>query len=252
MAPEPSPLTRAGRALLDILLPPHCVTCDAPVQAQGQFCPDCFRQTGFVTEPCCIHCGVPFTHADQGHEDRLCPSCRDDPPPWGRARGALRYDAQSRRVILPLKHADRPEHAAALAPLMARAGAALLRDADLLVPVPLHRARLVARSYNQAALLAQALTRRGGPPCLPDALHRTRATVPLGELSAKRRTSEVAGAFAVRPSRRAAITGRHILLIDDVLTSGATCRACTNALLTAGAAAVDVLVAARVPDPRLE
>jgi ComF family protein len=244
-------LPRIGRTLLDILLPPHCLTCDAQVQAPGQFCADCFARTGFVTEPCCASCGVPFTHARQGQHDRLCPSCRDDPPPWGQARGALRYDAQSRRVILPFKHADRPEYAAALAPLMARAGAALLRRAELLVPVPLHRRRLLARRYNQAALLAQALSRRSARPSLLDALWRTRVTLPLGDLSADQRATEVEGAFAVRPRRRDAIAGRRILLIDDVLTSGATCRACTRALLEAGAAGVDVLVAARVPDPRL-
>jgi ComF family protein len=241
----------AGRAALDLLLPPHCLTCEAPVDAPGRFCPDCFRLTGFVTEPCCRRCGVPFAHAAQGGAEKLCPACRDHPPPWDRARAALRYDAQSRRIVLPLKYADRTEYAAALAPLMARTGAALLRDAELLVPVPLHRRRLIARRYNQAALLAHAVARIAGKPVLPDALRRTRVTMPLGELSAEERARVVDGAFAVRAGRAERIAGRRVLLVDDVLTSGATCAACTRVLLAAGAASVDVLVAARVPDPRL-
>ncbi len=241
----------AARRALDLLLPPHCLTCDTPVDAPGRFCPDCFRQTGFVTEPCCQRCGVPFSHAGQGGLEKICPGCRDRAPPWDRARAALRYDTQSQRIVLPLKYADRTEYAAALAPLMARAGAALLRDAELLVPVPLHRRRLIARRYNQAALLAHAVARFAAKPVLPDALRRTRVTAPLGDLSAEERARVVDGAFAVRAGRAGRIAGRRVLLIDDVLTSGATCAACTRVLLDAGVASVDVLVAARVPDPRL-
>ncbi len=138
-----------------------------------------------------------------------------------------------------------------LAPHMARAGAALLRDADVLVPVPLHRRRLFERRYNQAALLAKAVGRLAGPPCLPDLLIRQRATQSLGEMTAAERAAEVADAFAVRPRLAADLAGRRVLLVDDVLTSGATANACAAALFAAGAAAVDVLVAARVPDPRL-
>jgi len=237
--------------VLDLLLPPHCLTCDAPVDVPGRFCPDCFALTGFVTEPCCRRCGVPFAHAGQGGPEKLCPGCHERPPPWGRARAALRYDTQAKRIVLPLKYGDRTEYAAALAPLMARAGAALLRDADLLVPVPLHRHRLIQRRYNQAALLAGAVAPLAGKSTLPDALRRTRVTMPLGELSAEERARVVDDAFEVRSGRSGQIAGRRVLLVDDVLTSGATCAACTRALLSAGASAVDVLVAARVPDPRL-
>ncbi len=242
---------RLAGAALDVLLPPVCLTCDRPVDAPGRFCAPCFACTGFVSEPCCRACGTPFTHAGQGGAARLCPDCAARPPPWESARAALRYDAQAARVVLPFKYADRPELAAALAPLMARAGAALLARAGILVPVPLHRRRLFTRRYNQAALLAGALARRSGVPSLPDALCRLRATAPLGHLGAAARAEMVRGAIAVRPERVAALAGRRVLLIDDVMTSGATAAACTEALLGAGAAAVDVLVAARVPDRRL-
>ncbi len=240
---------RAGRFGLDVLLPPTCLTCDAPVGAPRILCPDCFAQTNFITEPCCVACGVPFARAGDGGPERLCPACRLDPPPWGRARAALRYDAQAKRLILPLKYHDRVDLAAALAPMMTRAGAALLREAELLVPVPLHRGRLFSRRYNQASLLADAVGFLARRETAPDALRRTRATRSLGELSAAARARAVSGAFEVRAARLPKIVGRRVLLVDDVLTSSATCRACAAALLRAGARGVDVLVAARVPSP---
>ena len=133
---------------------------------------------------------------------------------------------------------------------MVRAGATLLARAHVLVPVPLHRARLVSRGFNQSALLARALSRRTGVACLPDALARTRPTPSLGALSAAKRAEAMDGAITIRPRRAAAIAGRSVLLIDDVMTSGATASACACALLDAGAAHIDVLVASRVADPR--
>jgi ComF family protein len=168
------------------------------------------------------------------------------------ARAALRYDEQARRLILPLKHADRLELATVLAPMMVRAGAALLARADVLVPVPLHRRRLFQRKYNQAAVLAFAVGRLADQPVLPDALIRIRRTAPLDEKSPEERMREVAGALGTRPSRAGQVAGKTVLLVDDVMTSGATANACATVLLEAGAVAVDVLVAARVPDPRLK
>jgi ComF family protein len=242
-------LARAAMLGLDFALPPRCLTCDAAVEAPGRLCTACFRATGFVTEPCCDRCGTPFRHAGQGGLTRQCVQCTDDPPPWSRGRAALRYDDQARRIILPLKHADRVDVAPALGRHMARVGAALLQSADLLVPVPLHRRRLLARRYNQSALLAQVIGRVAGRPVVPDALRRVRPTASLGEKTRRERAEAVEGAFAVRPTRAADIAGRRVLLIDDVLTTGATAGACTRALLAGGAARVELLVGARATLP---
>lgn len=160
----------------------------------------------------------------------------------------MRYDDQTRRILLPFKYGDRIEIARALAPHMARTGAALLAAADWLVPVPLHRGRLLSRRYNQSALLAQALSRISGRHAVLDGLRRTRATAFLARKSGQERKTEIAGAFAVRQSRQEQLADARVLLIDDVMTSGATADACARALLAAGVARVDVLVAACVAD----
>jgi ComF family protein len=245
-------LRQVGRLALDLLLPPRCAACDNVVRVHGQLCAACFGRTNFITAPFCVRCGVPFASVDQGGGEGLCPGCRAHPPLFRQARAALRYDDQGRRLILPLKHGDRTELAQILAPTMMRAGAALLVRTDVLVPVPLHRRRLFQRRYNQAAVLAYAVGRLADRQVLPDALVRTRRTAPLDEKSPEERAREVAGSFAIRRSRAEQIVGRTVLLVDDVLTSGATANACSAALLEAGASAVDVLVAARVPDPRLD
>ena len=242
-------LARVATAGLDFALPPRCLTCEAAVEAPGRLCTACFRATGFVTEPCCDRCGTPFRHAGQGGLARQCRQCTDHPPPWSRGRAELRYDDQARRIILPLKHGDRVDVAPALGRHMARAGAALLQSADLLVPVPLHRRRLLTRRYNQSALLAYAVGRVAKRPVAPDALQRVRATESLGDKGRTERAETVRGAFVVRPSRVAQVAGRRVVLIDDVLTTGATAGACTRALLDAGAARVDLLVGARASLP---
>lgn len=248
----PSAILRAvTRYTLDLLLPPNCAACDLPVDRPGQLCPGCFRRMGFISDPSCCRCGVPFASAAEGGAGLICPACERQAPVFDQACGAMQYDAASRRLILAFKHADRTELANALAPHMVRVGAALLVRADILVPVPLHRGRLFHRRYNQAALLARAVGRAAGLPLVPDAMVRRRVTASLGDKSAVDRATELGGAFAVRRSREGRISGARVLLIDDVMTSGATANECARVLYAAGALAVDVLVAARVPDPRL-
>lgn len=243
-------LRRSATQLLDCLMPPRCPGCGSFVQGAQNLCAPCFSTLTFISAPSCRTCGLPFAYEGEAGPGQLCPSCTHRPPPLGAVRAALSYDAASQKIILPFKHGDRTDLAVILARLMAQAGRTLLAEADLLIPVPLHRARLAARRYNQSALLAAQLARRSGKAWAPDLLRRTRRTAPLGELSAAARRKTVQGAFAVAPRSAARLAGRRVLLIDDVMTSGATLAACSVTLLQAGAARVDALVAARVPDPR--
>ncbi len=247
-------ITRAGRlaaAALDLFLPPGCILCSGQVDAPGLLCGTCFGQLSTIGAPFCDCCGVPFEQAWHAIDGGLCQRCIDTPPTFEHARAGLRYDAASRRLVLPFKHGDRIEFAGILARQMAIAGEDLLRRSDVLIPVPLHRRRLFVRRYNQSALLALSLGRIASRPVLVDGLMRLHATHSLDGKSAAERHQEVASAFAARSKRVWRFAGRRVLLIDDVMTSGATAAACGDALLAAGAGSVDVLVALRVPDPRL-
>ncbi len=218
-------------------------------------CSACFSRLAFVTAPLCEVCGVPFPHDGAGSrqpEGFWCEACVAAPPAFSAARAALRYDDGAKALILPFKHNDRTELARPLARHMARAGADLLRAADLLIPVPLHRWRLFRRRHNQAALLASQLSRMSGKRFDPMLLRRVRATKPLGELGARQREMALVGAFGLAPGSARKLAGQRVLLVDDVLTSGATADACARVLIGSGAVAVAVLAVARVPDPRIE
>lgn len=237
--------------VLDLLLPPRCLGCGDLVEVQGTLCPSCWSAITFIAEPLCRRCGLPFGFEspeaagppdDAGYD---CGACLAEPPPYSRARAVMRYDDASRPLLLGFKHGDRTEAARPFAGWMARSGADLLAAADLVAPVPLHWRRLIARRYNQAALLSQPLARLAGAAAVPDLLLRRRATPSQGRLSRAERQRNVAGAFAVNPARAEALRGRRLLLVDDVMTTGATVSACARAALKAGAAAVDVLVLAR-------
>lgn len=246
-------LRRAGasvaRGAIDVLLPPRCLACESPVDRPGLLCASCFPRYRFITAPMCARCGIPFAHPGEAGPGGICAACTARPPLFGRARAVWRYDEASRGIILPLKHADRTDLAPALGRLMAVAGHALLEGADLVVPVPLHRWRLIARRYNQAALLAREIGRITGVAVVPDLLRRVRATPSLGELGAAEREAVLEGTIAVAPRHRARVAGRRVVLVDDVLTSGATANECARVLIGAGAASVDVLAVARVPLP---
>jgi len=239
---------RAATALLDLLYPPLCITCRAPVGEAHGLCADCWRAITFLDGPHCALCGLPFA-VDPG-PDTLCATCHAKPPVFDRARAVMKYDEASRGPILALKRADRLDLVPAFARWLERSGADVLGGADLIVPVPLHRWRLWSRRYNQAALLARGLSRIVGKPADPFVLTRIRATPSQGVMpSAKARARNVRGAFRVPPAHRAALKGLAVLLVDDVFTTGATADACARALKRAGAAKVFVLTLARVVRP---
>jgi ComF family protein len=233
----------AGKLIANAILPPRCLACGVTVETSGALCASCFSGFTFIAAPICRVCGIPLEIAHD--DDLICGGCIRERPDFNRARAVFVYDATSKGLLLAFKHGDRTDAGVHLARWMCRAGAELIEACDLVVPVPLHRWRFLWRSYNQAALLANALSKVTGKPSVPDALVRTRATPSQGHLDRKGRRRNVKDAFRVNRVR--AIEGKKVLLIDDVLTTGATVEACTRALLAVGARAVDVLVLGRVP-----
>lgn len=235
---------RLARLLLDAVLPPRCLACGAAVARQGGLCVACWTRLVFVAPPQCACCGIPFSFAvDPGAR---CPECLVTPPAFQCARAVFVYDAASRPLVTGFKFGDRIHAAEAYGQWLARAGQELLAEADGLVPVPLHWWRLFRRRYNQAALLAGALARISGVPLRLDGLCRHRPTSPQTGLLREKRQRNVRAAFAVPPQVRPQLVGARLILVDDVLTTGATANECARTLLDAGAQRVDVLTLARV------
>jgi ComF family protein len=237
-------LRRAGTITLDLLMPPQCLSCRAEVAEAGRLCSRCWSAIRFIGPPQCAVCGMPFEIPSP--EGAMCAACLGSHPAYDRARAVFRYDDGSRGLILSFKHGDRTEAAPAFGRWLMRAGGELVARADLIIPVPLHWTRLFRRRYNQSALLAQALAKISGVPVALDLLRRRRATPSQGRLSRSGRRRNVQGAFVVRGASRERLRGRRVLLVDDVLTTGATVEACSVTLRRAGAVAVDVLTLARV------
>ncbi|MFN3988739.1 MAG: ComF family protein [Erythrobacter sp.] len=244
-----SHLAEALRPLVDLVYPPRCPLCGIALAEQGGLCSECWCGLEFPGEPCCVTCQRPMSPKSQAGRPQ-CRTCIAHPPLHSRVTAATLYNDTSRRLVLDLKHG----HKIALAGLMGRLMAGRLdypgpgEPAPLLVPVPLHRWRLWNRGFNQAGLLAREIAKAGKGEVLVDALVRRQSTPSLGGLGRAARERALAGAIQPSPHRREALRGRRVILVDDVLTSGATTRACVAALLDAGAAQVEIACFARVDE----
>jgi len=228
---------------VDVGLPPLCAACREAVASKG-LCPGCWSKLSFIAPPYCERLGIPFPY-DPG-PGVLSMEAIADPPAYQRARAAVRYDDVARALVHALKYGDRLDLAPTMGCWMANAGQEVTGAADAIVPVPLHWRRQWARRFNQSALLAEVISRATGIPIAHGALKRVKATPQQVGLSQSERALNVHGAFRVPPEPKGAIAGQKLVLVDDVLTSGATVDACARALLRAGATSVDVLVFARV------
>jgi ComF family protein len=245
---KPGPRARAlAGGLIDLIFPPQALDGGARPLTQG-LTAEAWRRIQFIEAPLCDGCGTPFEYAI----DSRCPACTAAPRAFDRARAACFYGEASRDLILQFKHADRTDLAPMFRAWLSRAAADLLAEADALVPVPLHRGRLFRRRYNQAAELARPLARGSGAAYLADVLRRVRDTGSQAGRSGSGRRRNVQGAFKVPERLRLHVEGKRILVIDDVMTTGATAEACARALKRAGAVAVDVAVIARTGGRDLE
>lgn len=233
---------------LDFALPPRCPSSGEVVARPGGLAPSAWKAMNFLAGPACAVCALPFETAVP--EDTRCGACEANPPSYDALRAALGYDEASKDLILQFKHGDRLDLAPVIAHWLWRASGPLLDQADMLVAVPLHRTRLWKRRYNQAAVLASALSSLSTVPTRANLLSRTRPTPPQGTLSPLARNRNVRGAFQVTDREKAGVEGAHIVLVDDVFTTGATIEECARVLKRCGAARVDAVCAARVLQPR--
>ncbi|AIL13193.1 hypothetical protein IM40_06275 [Candidatus Paracaedimonas acanthamoebae] len=240
---------KTGRKILDFILPPQCINCSTRVLQQGGLCADCWEKISFISKPFCFFCSFPFNI--QIEDESVCGPCARKRPLFTRARTAIYYNEASKPMILRFKHADALHITPLFAEWLYQAGQDLFQQAEYLVPIPLHWSRLVYRGYNQAALLSHKLSKKAKIPHLPDLLERNRRTPSQGDLTAKEREKNVSNAFKLKEKYKQLIRNKHILLIDDVFTSGATVRACTKVLKKSGAKQVDILTLARVIKPEI-
>lgn len=233
-----------GRAGLDQLYPPVCVNCSLPLAEPDGLCAACWRRMRPITAPLCPVLGLPFDY-DPGPGIRS-PAAIADPPPFDRARSAFVYDDIPRRIVTRLKYGDRPELARFCARTLFAAAAELLTPDAVLVPVPLYRWRQFSRRYNQSTELARALAAMAGLEMVPSLVRRKRRTAQQVGLSAGQRARNVQGAFAVDAAQMVLFAGRRLVLVDDVITTGATVAALTRTLKRAGFSQIDVISFARV------
>ena len=230
---------------LHVIFPPACVGCGAQVASDFGLCGPCWRDMGFIAGLVCDRCGGPLAGTDDGRAE-YCDDCLTMARPWDRGRAVCTYGGKARDLVLALKHADRLDLVRPLAQWMARAAGPILTQGMIVAPVPLHWTRLLSRRYNQSALLSRAVARLARLDHCPDVLSRDRKTGTQDGKGRDDRFANIAGAIRAHPRRRSRMAGRHVLLVDDVMTSGATLGAAADACLAAGAAHVSVLVMARV------
>ena len=234
------------QAAISVIYPARCLLCQAMTETDFGLCGACWRDTPFIDGLVCHSCGTPLPgEGDDTGVAEACDECMTTARPWEAGRAALLYRDNGRRIVLGIKHSNRSDLARAAAGWMARAAKGLMSPETLIVPVPLHWTRLLSRSHNQAADLARGLARETGAEMCPDALVRTRRTAILGGLGADARFEMLADAIAPHRKRGLRMKGRPVLIVDDVMTSGATAAAATEAALRAGAATVSVLHLAR-------
>lgn len=236
------------QSVLRLIYPPQCISCRERVESDHALCGVCWRDTPFIASGrVCDACGIPLLQGDE-HDDEAvhCDECLALARPWESGRAACLYEANGRRLVLALKHGDRLDLARAAGGWLKRAAASILTPGMLIAPVPLHWTRLLARRYNQSAVLAAALARETGLPHCPDLLIRRQYAASQDGRDRQARFTNVENAFAPHARRVARIKGRHILLVDDVMTSGATLASAADTCLGAGAQAVSVVVLARV------
>lgn len=240
-------LRAVPKAALDFVLPPRCAACGTQTGTTGGLCPTCWRDSCFIAAPLCVQCGYPF-ELDVGADTR-CGGCLANPPDYDRARAAVAYDDRISKVLISFKHGDRVDLAPGLSRWLLRVAEELRDGTDIILPVPLHPSRLRHRKFNQSVLLARPLGRAWKVPVALDLVRRHRDTKSQGHLSPSGRQRNVQGAFRIDPDKKAKVAGKNILLVDDVMTTGATADALARCLKRAGAGRVDLVCVARVVRP---
>jgi len=229
---------------VSLIYPPRCITCGVVVESDFGLCGACWRDTPFLGSMVCDSCGTPLMEGGQG-DVQLCDGCMEVPPPWVQGRAAMVYKNTGRKLVLALKHGDRQEMAQPAGLWMANMMREGLAADTLVVPVPLHWSRLLKRRYNQSALLAKSIAQKMDLSWCPDALVRVKRTPSLGGLGHKERAKILNNTIRPHPKRGVRLADKPVLLIDDVMTSGATLAACTRACHAAGSGPVRVLTLAR-------